>query len=358
MMVDIIPKGKVPWQLLKDIIENVGYVRNAGIIQKAEPGVDVAVLNIKEISKEINDFYGTQGLPFLVYKSDPITFPTPNPAKFLITVNQNDLVTSGAIPYGITITIMLPSNTNSRYLVNFQEELSAICNSRKITILGGHTEVTEGVAYPIFSASMIGFVPSQYYIPRKPKPNDAIICSGWVAAEGTSILLSEGVDFFQERFGDEYLKMKKVFYKGLDISERILLINKKWHDYIHLVHDATEGGILGALYECLVPKALGCNVFSSKMPISQMTKDICNLLGIDPFRLISSGAVLVFCDPEKQNEILADLENCGMPAKVIGNVTQERVIKMDDNSVYPPSSDQIIDGLKNLKKIRLRLKNH
>ncbi|MHA1227323.1 MAG: AIR synthase related protein, partial [Candidatus Hodarchaeales archaeon] len=234
-MPDKIPKGKVPWELLKDLVENIGYTRDSGIIQKAEPGVDVAVLNIREISEEINNYYGTDGFPFLVYKSDPITFPTPNPAKFLILVNQNDLVTSGAIPYGITVTILLPPQTSSKFLLDFQKELSKICESRRITVLGGHTEVTEGVKNPILSASMIGFVPAEYYIPREPKPMDSVICSGWVAAEGTSILLSEGEKVLKERFNDEYFVMKKEFSDCLDISERILLINKKWHDYIHLV---------------------------------------------------------------------------------------------------------------------------
>jgi len=100
---------------------------------------------------------------------------------------------------------------------------------------------------------MIGFVPPEYYIPRNPKPGDIIICSGWIGAEGTGILVARGKEYFRKKFSQEELEEGTEIGKNIAISRRLLAVNRKYHEALHLVHDATEGGIYGALYECFAP---------------------------------------------------------------------------------------------------------
>lgn len=348
---NILSLGKVPWSLLTKLVQKNGYA-NRGIIQNAQEGVDVAVLDLKEVFDQVNDFYQSNSIPYLVYKADPITFPTPNPSKYLIIVNKNDLATAGAIPYGITVTILLPQGSTKETLIQLQDDLSSYCKEEKISILGGHTEITEGVHYPILSASMIGFVPPEYYISRNPQAGDQIICSGWVGAEGTGILLSEAKEFFIRKIGLDNYKNGISIGEGIDISERVIECNKEWHDSIHLVHDATEGGILAAIYECLAPKRLGCEIISSKIPIAQVTKELANVLKIDPFKLISSGAVLIVCDKQTATSITDFLRKKAFPAEIIGEVTGENYpILLDDSPINPPETDHIIKGLESLNTL-------
>lgn len=323
-------------------------------MQPPEPGVDVAVLALQEVFDQVNTVYKTEGIPHLVYKADPITFPTPDPAKYLITVNMNDLATAGAFPYGITVTILLPPGTLKADLIKLQTRLSDVCAERRITILGGHTEITDGVTHPILSASMIGFVPPKYYIPRIPLANDVIICSGWVGAEGTGILLAEGKDFLVERgFTSSEITHGEVLGQHIDITSRILKCNQKYHEALHLVHDATEAGILGALYECLAPKGVGCEIESKMIPLSPVTRKIAHILEIDPYKLISSGAVLLACDPDKANQVLALLRQDDVPAEIIGYVTgKKHSFTMDGRPISPPSADHLIQGLDRLEKLR------
>jgi hypothetical protein len=79
-----LPLGKVPWDILTYIVQKQGFIPKTGIIQTSEPGVDVAVLDLKEIITQVNKTYQTQSFPYLVYKADPITFPTPDPANYLL----------------------------------------------------------------------------------------------------------------------------------------------------------------------------------------------------------------------------------------------------------------------------------
>jgi hydrogenase maturation factor len=348
---NVLPLGKVPWSLLSELVQKSGYT-NRGIIQNAEEGVDVAVLDLKEVFSQVNDIYQTDSIPYLVYKADPITFPTPNPSKYLIIVNKNDLATAGAIPYGITVTFLLPPESTKETLIQLQEDLSSHCKEEKISILGGHTEVTDGVNYPILSASMIGFVPPEYYIPRNPKVGDQIICSGWVGAEGTGILLSEAENYFIDKIGlDDYQKGVSLG-KKMDISKRVIECNKEWHESIHLVHDATEGGILAAIYECLAPKKLGCEIMSSKIPIAPVTKKIADILKINALKLISSGAVLFICDKQNASSVTKFLRQENSPVEIIGEVTGKNYpILLDESPIDPPEADHIIKGLENLNKL-------
>lgn len=347
----VLPLGKVPWSLLTEIVSKTGF-NNRGIIQNAEQGVDVAVLDLQEVIEHINEIYQTNSIPYFVYKADPITYPTPNPSKYLIIVNKNDLATAGAIPYGITVTILLPHSTTKDRLIELQNNLSKTCEELHITILGGHTEITENVQYPILSGNMIGFVPPEYYIPRNPHVGDHIICSGWVGAEGTGILLAEAEDYFSNNMNhDEYSQGIQIG-KEIDISNRVIECNLQYHDSLTLVHDCTEGGVFGALYECLAPKDFGCSVTLSKIPVAPITKKVAKMLKINPYKLISSGAVLLVCDKNSSLLMTEFLNSFGFPAEIIGEVTGKGgPILVDNNPIGPPEADHVILGLENLKKL-------
>ena len=144
--------------------------------------------------------------------------------------------------------------------------------------------------------------------------------------------------------------------KKIEISDRILSVNKKWHDSIHLVHDATEGGFYGALYECLNPHSLWCNIESSKIPLYDVTKEISSLLNINPFKLLSSGAVIIVCAENEASEIVECLmENVEIPVAIVGEVTElGDHVKVDLEELKPPESDHIIQALKNLNSINTR----
>ena len=348
----VLPLGKAPWSLLVELVKNKGFLHE-GIIQNAAEGVDVAVLDLQTIITEVNEVYNTQSIPYLIYKADPITFPTPDPAKYLITVNKNDLATAGALPYGITVTILLPPNSTQTNLLKLQTNLSDICDKQHIAILGGHTEITDGVKNLVLSASMIGFVPPEFYIPRQPQVGDSIICSGWVGAEGTGILLTEMDDIFSKYLDSSEYQQGIKIGQALDISNQVIECNKRWHDDLHLVHDATEGGIFAAIYECLAPIGFGSEIDSKKLPVSPVTKKITDILQIDPYKLISSGAVLYVCDRSKAPLIVEFLNTKDLPAEIIGTVTEKGAPNLiDGNPAQSPEADHLIQGLNQVNKLK------
>jgi hydrogenase maturation factor len=110
------------------------------------------------------------------------------------------------------------------------------------------------------------------------------------------------------------------------------------------MHDPTEGGIVGALWEMAEASAAGFRVDVERIPIRDATRAICRALGADPLRLIASGALLVAC---ADGEALAGgLRGRGIAATVIGEVTSsgrqlvhadgriEQVDRLDRDELY------------------------
>ncbi len=344
-------EGKVSHHLLKHLTELRG-ASHLSVIQYPEPGVDVATIDLGEIFRQTNLLYGTNSFPYLIYKSDPITFPTANPAYYLIIVNKNDLATAGASGFAMTVSILIPPGSEESLLLGIQTELDKEGKKEGISILGGHTEVTSSVNSVVLSGNMIGVVPPEYYIPRAPQLGDKIICSGWVGAEGTGILLSEGLKYFNSRLDPIEIENAKNIGNEIDISNRVIACNRRFHAGINMVHDATEGGILGALYECLENKGLGANIQEEALPIASVTQSMSTMLGIDPKKLISSGCVLFFCNPKFEKKILKFLYITGYPARTIGFLTEKDMgLIIDDISIAPPKADDLIMGLKQLSEL-------
>ena len=61
------------------------------------------------------------------------------------------------------------------------------------------------------------------------------------------------------------------------------------------MHDPTEGGVVGAAWEMAEASGCGFRIEVASIPVRPPTRAICDALGVDPLRLIASGALLVAC---------------------------------------------------------------
>lgn len=109
------------------------------------------------------------------------------------------------------------------------------------------------------------------------------------------------------------------------------------------MHDVTEGGVYGALWEMASASDLGVEVELRKIPIRQETVEICEFFDLNPYQLISSGCMLI--GTKKGNALVAALEKEGIPAAVIGRAIRgnDKVVLYDEERKYlePPKSDEL-----------------
>jgi hydrogenase maturation factor len=344
-------EGKLPWELLQEVVKKSGE-QNSGIIQGPKAGCDVAVVDFAIAQKQAQDYYNSSAETLAVVKTDPITFPTADPGKYVVIVNANDVVTSGALPFGFNATIILPVSSDSKKMVDIQESIHTTCKKYGITVLGGHSEISSSVNTPVVSGAMIGFVPRDYYVDRKIKEGDVMLCTGWCAKEGMGIIASNGYEQLADILGEQ--TVEKLIDLGSDISvvESALSLNKRYH--LELMHDATEGGVLAAAYETISAEGFGLQLFREKFPLTPETEQVCELLEVNPLRIISSGTLLLVV-PKAKAELIIKESTSIRPITIIGQITNKvKGMTLNGKKIAPPGPDEVIKALKRIEEGCLR----
>jgi len=112
------------------------------------------------------------------------------------------------------------------------------------------------------------------------------------------------------------------------------------------MHDPTEGGVLGGVYEMAVASNLGVKIFEEKIPVAKETVEICNFFRIDPLKLISSGALLIASKPGYVKKIVEKLDKNGIEASVIGEflAAKNQLLLVRENGtieVLRPTGDHL-----------------
>src|SRR2546426_4919244 len=154
-----LPVGKLPPDLLARLIARAPAT-DARVRLRPGPGLDCAVVDL--------------GDRLLVFKSDPITFATEDIGWYLVQVNANDLATTGAVPRWLMLTMLLPEGASTPSQVErWAEQVYAACRDLGIDVIGGHTEVTHGLARPILAGTLVGEAqPQRLVTPRGAQPGD------------------------------------------------------------------------------------------------------------------------------------------------------------------------------------------
>ncbi|MHA1166642.1 MAG: AIR synthase related protein [Candidatus Hodarchaeales archaeon] len=339
----VLNEGKLPVHLLERILYYKG-ADNPGIISGPGIGRDAAVLDINRASKNVREFYSSSCDLYIVEKTDPVTFVTPDPGKSVIHVNANDIACTGAIPVFFSATIILPAGFSEKGLLGIQKSLSSTCRELDIAIIGGHTEISSGVNRPIIAGTMLGLVPSDYLIRGEVKPGDAIAIAGFAALEGTHILLEEAKDHLALDHNRQEIDNAAKISSRLSILDKAISINKKYKPAA--LHDPTEGGVMGALYEFIHGKNLDLSVEKTAVPVMSVTKDICGKLDINPLKLISSGSLLIADREDKLERIASEFSTKDFPINIIARVKEKT------SSLPLPEPDHLIQGLLKLAKLK------
>jgi len=93
-------------------------------------------------------------------------------------------------------------------------------------------------------------------------------------------------------------------------------------DGVTAMHDTTECGIWGGLYELAQAAGLGVRVEKEQIMVEDCVREICDYFGIDPYASISEGTLIVTCRPYKSQEVVAALEWKGIKASIVGELTK------------------------------------
>jgi hydrogenase expression/formation protein HypE len=301
------PLGKLPPEFLSKILKGVPC-DDPRVIVGPGVGLDCAVV----------DMGGT----CLVFKSDPITFATDEIGWYAVQINANDIVTTGATPRWFLVTSLFPEErTTTEDVERIASQLFEACRSLGISVIGGHTEITYGIERPILVGTMIGEVPRDKLItPQGASPGDRILLTKGVPIEGTAILAREFPGKLAKFCTPDEIRAASAYLydPGISVVKDTRIARQAGR--ITAMHDPTESGVAGALWE--LAEACGCTLVidPQAIPISSISRKICTALEINPLATIASGALILTAPPGDAPLICKALQEEGIRCVQVGSV--------------------------------------
>jgi hydrogenase maturation factor len=244
----------------------------------------------------------------------------------------------GGIPLMAVISILLPAEAEESELKNIMRSAVHAANDLGITIEGGHTEVSDAVNRPVITVNVTG---KEVLTISENGNGLSIVMTKWAGIEGTAILSKNCHEKLSERLPNYMIREAQDFKELISIRKDAEVAIKNGAYYLH---DISMGGIFAALWEIAERAKCGLEVDLKKIPIKQETVEITNHLGVNPYQLVSGGALLLLA-PDGEAVVRA-LENEGIAATVIGVTTDknDRIIRNDDEVRYldKPQADEIV----------------
>lgn len=296
--------GKVPENVLKRSILKQVKTKREEVILGAGVGEDCAAVKL------------APGEVF-VTSVDPITGTAEDVGTLSIQITVNDLASSGAEPVGVLLSVLLPPETEEPELREMMQQVEDACAKIPIQVLGGHTEITTAVTRPVITVTGVGKAKEELLVSTAgAKPGQDIVVSKWIGIEGTSIIAKEKETELRKRFSQDFIDRAKAFDQYILVLDEAAAAVKSG---VSAMHDVTEGGIFGALWEMAEASGVGLSIDLKKIPVKQETIEICEVFGLNPYMLISSGCMLMAAD--NGYDLVRALEEQGIHGTVIGKAT-------------------------------------
>ena len=273
----------------------------------------------------------------------------------------NSLATAGSQPIAATLGLILPQSMEEPQLKALMTDAHEACKALQMQIAGGHTTVSSAVNCPLAVVTAYGLVqkcqPEKEHQAAKKDSAAAqecgsirtmkglaagqdIVLSKWIGLEGTALLAEKYNESLKSRYPAYMIEEAAGFTKYMSVLPEAAVAGKSGVCYMH---DASEGGILAALWEMAESKGVGLTIDLKKLPIRQETVEVCEHVGVNPYELLSGGCLIM--TTEDGNGLVNSLEQAHIPAVIIGKITdsKERLILNEDEVRYMdrPGVDEI-----------------
>ncbi|MBR5488508.1 MAG: AIR synthase family protein [Firmicutes bacterium] len=322
--------GKLDSDLLKKIVFDKITFRRPEVLTRPGIGEDCAVV----------DF----GSYDCVMSTDPITAAISDIGRLSVHISCNDIASNGIEPLGIMLAVMLPVGTTEEDIEEMMRQAGEVSARLGVEIIGGHTEITPAVNTPVIVSTAIGRAPkSGSQQADQLVPGDYIMITKSAGLEGSGIIACDFEEELKKVLTDEEIAEAKSLLDHVSVVTEGVAAGKVG---THGMHDVTEGGVLGAVWELCQIAGTGAEVWVDEIPVKDVTKKICNHFDIDYLRLISSGCMVIMVPPEKKAAMEQTMAEVGVELSCIGVITEaDKGIIMKQGTevkpVDPPASDEL-----------------
>jgi len=322
-----------PSRLKKLLAGNFG-APSLSVLVGPGPGLDAAVIDIG-------------GSRVMVIAEDPIFpavgLPLDIMGEFTVHIGASDVAVTGVKPTSMTYTLLLPPSCPESDAATIIRSISRTAAALGITIVGGHTGWYGAVTIPtVGGVTVWGFAEKGRWVsPGGARDGDALLMTKGPAIEASALLAVLYRDRLAGRLGSHTLDSLCARTSEITVVRDALTAFDALagpagangaagsggaarargggaENPVHAMHDATEGGVLGGLWEMADASGLGIHVDLDAAPVPKDIEALAAALGFDPWRAISEGTLLAAVEPSAEPAVLAAWRSAGIDGWHLG----------------------------------------
>lgn len=307
--------GKIPSDFFNRMVGKKLGASRKEVTVPAQFGVDVSVIDLPDGNA-------------LLLTSDPLSLiPSlglQESAWLSVHLMANDMATTGFAPMYGQFVLNLPAGFSEKDFQVYWDYVHQFCAEIGISITGGHTGFVEGQNSTIAGGgTMAAIAPrDQVLVSSGAHTGDAVLVTKSCALSSAAILAMSFPETIRQNLGEEVYQMaEESFYQTSSLKDALIAAeNNVKNGEVTAMHDVTEGGVLGAIYEMTVASGKGVLVKNDQIPIGMVQKKICDLFELDSRYCIGAGSMIITCKKDAAHRVIDRLKKAGIDCTEVGTI--------------------------------------
>ena len=306
--------GKIHPEFFDRVIYPRLGAKDKNIVIGPRHGVDYGVLK--------------NGASYMAMSTDPF-FIVPSlgfakAAWFAFHIICSDVAVSGLKPRYLAVDLNLPPEMTESQLEEMWETVHVESKKYGISILTGHTARYTGCNYPMVGGATAIAVGSKAELrgPFRVKTGDQIVITKGPAIETTGLLAVLFPDKFIKAGGKAFQKEAAGVFGQMSVMDDCAVARE--FKGVRVMHDATECGIWGGLYEMAKAGNYGLAIQEELIPVQPVIKKTAELFHFDPFCAISEGTLLAIVDKNETDKLIAAFNKNRILSAIAGEVVDSK----------------------------------
>lgn len=255
--------------------------------------------------------------------------------KIAINDSLNNLYAQKAQPLFVSVAFGVPPEYEESDALAVMEQLSFEADREAVPLTNADVMTFPQITTPVLSLTAYGEVKNA----SRSDCGRSVVMAGHAGMAAVGIIAKEKREELLRKFAPSFVDKAEVFIENPSVDS----IVKCLEDDNVFMYPLKEGGVYGGLWELADSLNMGMEVRLKDIPIRQETVEICEIFRLHPYRLLSTGAMLIVCNnPE---EIVDKLKMNGLTAAYIGSLNDgnDRVIinDTDRSFIESPREDEI-----------------
>ena len=325
---EILEVGKLPAALLAEVLET-GRPVPPELLLPPRVGEDAGVVAVQSGA--------------LIAASDPVTLTGQDVGAHAVLVNANDIAVMGAKPRWFTATVLLPPGITAGEVRALYRRMHEALADIDALLVGGHVEITDAVRRTVVAGHMMGLRQDGNFASTADlEPGHVVVQIGPAPVEGAAVLAAEARAQLEGKVAAATLEeaagaMTDPGISVVDAALRATTLGAT------AMHDPTEGGLSAGLYEMAETAGVRLSVSADAVLWYEPGRIVAEALGIDPWGLLASGALLAAFPAGTAEEALATLASEGLTCAPIARAEAGSGVSFEEGGAVPRfSRDELI----------------